>query len=689
MLLAHSMPPLALLVRLALVLFAATLLRAQDGRDVGVFRRDAAPVGGKRLAVVVGLDEYASLRRLNYADRDADDVARELEAIGFAVMRMRLDGRDGAAKPLTATSVLTQVEKMCRLAKGDGTVLFYFSGHGFEDTAGRTFLCPYETDVQKLALTGLDLEEVQSRLVASGVRQRLLVVDMCRNDPSKSAGDRGVQLQRFAKAQGTGLLFSTAPGSRSFEPEPGMKDEAGVVMQNGLFTHYLLRGLRGEADRGGQAKADGLLTFREVAYFVSEGLTKLSMKYAQCEQEPYLRWDGTAEDVLLRVMAEPVVLAPADVTVLPQSVTDRSPKSKYSSRTGHLRDQNVWRPNIEAGLRWLKDHQDEDGKWDCDGFMKHDDAASKICDGQGNAMHDIGVTGLALLAFLGDGSTIRSGPHKEVIKNGVTWLREQQQENGLFGTNASHDFVYDHAIAAYAMCEAYGLSGLETLRPTAQNAIDYLESHRNPYSVWRYQPRDNDNDTSVTGWCIMAYASADSFGLEIDREAMKMCAQWLDQVSDPSGLHGYTRQGEVSARKPGDHAVRFPTDKGHAMTAVGLLCRMFMGQHPEDEPVMNAAAGLLLDRPPVWDDAGGSIDHYYWFHATHALFQMGGRRWSRWQGWLGPAVAGRQHLDQAKQNLYGSWDPKCVWSEDGGRVAATALLVLTLEAPHRFIRFLE
>jgi hypothetical protein len=344
---------------------------------------------------------------------------------------------------------------------------------------------------------------------------------------------------------------------------------------------------------------------------------------------------------------------------------------------------------IDAGLRWLKDHQDEDGKWDCDGFMKHDDASSEVCDGPGNAVHDVGVTGLALLAFLGDGSTMRSGPYKDTIKKGVIWLKEQQQENGLFGTNASHDFIYDHAIAAYAMCEAFGLSNYQLLKPTAQKGINYLESHRNPYSVWRYQPRDNDNDTSVTGWAIMAYESGEFFGLTINTEALKLCAQWLDQVSDPTGLHGYTKQGEVSSRKPGDHATRFPTEKGHAMTAVGLFCRFFMSQDPKEKPVMKAAADLILSRPPIWDTKAGTIDHYYWYYATYALFQTGGRHWTEWQKKLETAVVKNQHMDKAKKNLYGSWDPTCAWGDDGGRVYSTAILVLTLEAYYRYSRLVR
>lgn len=344
---------------------------------------------------------------------------------------------------------------------------------------------------------------------------------------------------------------------------------------------------------------------------------------------------------------------------------------------------------IDAGLQWLKNHQDEDGRWDCDQFMRHDDESSEGCTGAGNAVHDIGVTGLALLAFLGDGSTMRSGPYKDTIKKGVLWLRSQQQESGLFGSNSSPDYIYDHAIAAYAMCEAFGLSNSQLLRETAQKGLDYLESQRNPRAVWRYRPQETDNDTSVTGWCIMAYVSGESFGLTINREALPACAAWLDQVSDASGQHGYTKRGEASSRKRDDHSTRFPPDKGAAMTAVGLFCRYFMSQSEKERPVMIAAADLLLSKLPVWDEQAGTIDHYYWYYGTYALFQMGGSHWKTWQSKLESAVVKTQHHDKAKKNLYGSWDPACAWGDDGGRVYSTAILTLTLEAYYRYTRLVR
>ena len=341
---------------------------------------------------------------------------------------------------------------------------------------------------------------------------------------------------------------------------------------------------------------------------------------------------------------------------------------------------------IENALIWLQKHQDEDGKWDADGFMKHDEGEVK-CDGPGNGVHDVGITGLALLAFLGDGSTLRSGAYRDNIKRGVKWLMENQQDNGLFGMNASSDFIYDHAIAAYAMCEAYGLSQYTLLKGPAQQGLNYLESHRNPYSVWRYQPRDNDNDTSVTGWCIMAYESGKFFGLQVNDQALKLSITWLDSVTDQTGKCGYTKMGEPSSRHPGDHGTRFPIEKGEALTAVGLFCRFFLGQEPKEVPVMKAAADLILAHPPVWDEKAGSIDHYYWYYATYALYQMGGRHWTEWSKKLTPAVVEKQHREPGC--TFGSWDPVGAWGEDGGRVYSTAILALTLEAYYRYTRLVH
>lgn len=347
-------------------------------------------------------------------------------------------------------------------------------------------------------------------------------------------------------------------------------------------------------------------------------------------------------------------------------------------------------PYAKNGLIWLARHQDDNGRWDADGFMKHDDLTMAPSGGPGNAVHDVGVTALALLAFLGEGNTMRTGLYQGNVKQGVKWLlRQQEAETGLIGGRASHDFVYDHAIAAYALCEAYGLSGYKLLRKPAQRAIEYLESHRNAYSVWRYQPRDGDNDISVTGWAIMAYKSAKFFDLAVNEEALRLAGVFLDQVSDTTGLHGYQKAGQLCGRKLGQHAQKFPAERSQALTAVGLFCRFFLGQSPNERPIMKSSAKLLTESLPSWNESDGSIDHYYWYYATYALFQMGGKPWTQWQKALERAVGPQQHVDEQNSNTFGSWDPVGAWGDDGGRVYSTAILTLTMQANYRYTRLIH
>ncbi|MGK0203893.1 MAG: hypothetical protein ACI89X_002393 [Planctomycetota bacterium] len=330
--------------------------------------------------------------------------------------------------------------------------------------------------------------------------------------------------------------------------------------------------------------------------------------------------------------------------------------------------------SVELALTWLKTHQDKDGKWDTDGFMKHDRRGLEICNGPGNAVYDVGVTGLAIMALLSAGDD-----YAKEVRRAVSWLHKQQNKAGMFGTNASHDFIYNHAVATYAICRAMQVLGPQDalMTPMLAKAINYLEWHRNPYSVWRYQPRDNDNDMSVTTWCLLAYSAANDLGIKVNEGALKLGSVWMDQVTSPNGHAGYSRRGEPSSRKPGMHPTEFPYDQGEAMTAAALLARYHLKETPKTKPVMALAATLLLSKPPKWDVKAGTIDECYWFFGTLALQRAGGEEWVKWSKHLKAATSGHQ---RQKGNLAGSWDPLGVWAESGGRVFSTAMLALACQA---------
>ena len=340
---------------------------------------------------------------------------------------------------------------------------------------------------------------------------------------------------------------------------------------------------------------------------------------------------------------------------------------------------------VDLGLLWLKNHQDEDGHWDADQFMKHD-VVGDACTGPGNSVNDVGVTGLALLAFLGVGNTLKDGPHRKVVRSGVRWLLEQQDaDSGLIGTAASQSYMYSHAIAALAVCEAYGLSDHRPLRKSSQAAINYIVQSRNPYGVWRYQPRDNDGDSSVTAWMVQALLSGKEFGLLVDDAALQTAAVFFDGVTDAAtGTAGYTKAGEGSSRPVGKQD-KFPAAKTESLTSAVLLCRCLLHQEPKDTPTMSLATEAILKKPPVWNETDGSIDMYYWYYASYALFQIGGKPWETWSKKMNGALVKTQRKDG---NAKGSWDPVDAWGEEGGRIYSTAIMVLCLEAHYRYSRVL-
>ncbi len=348
---------------------------------------------------------------------------------------------------------------------------------------------------------------------------------------------------------------------------------------------------------------------------------------------------------------------------------------------------------VDAAMDWLERHQSPEGHWDCDGFSAQ--CKGDRCDGAGEAVYDPGVTGLALLTYLGAGETHVAGDHKDVVKRGLSYLRRIQDSEGCFGPRTAQHFQYNHTIATLAMAEAYGLSGSRQLKDQAQRAIGFIQQSQNPYLAWRYGVRDGDNDTSVTGWAVMALKSAKLAGLEVDGGALRDARGWVDKMTEPEfGRVGYQRRGGQPARTA-ETMERFPADKSESMTAAGVLVRIFSGEDPRTSDAIEKGAALMAKKPPVWDVDGGSIDMYYWYYGTLAMHQVGGDAWKQWNEPMQEAIVSSQRTqsggrrsggNQSGSDAHGSWDPIGPWGADGGRVYATAVQALSLQVYYRYKR---
>ncbi len=356
---------------------------------------------------------------------------------------------------------------------------------------------------------------------------------------------------------------------------------------------------------------------------------------------------------------------------------------------------------VMDALKWLKAHQSSNGGWEAAGFNNWCDGKPTTQtkpDGLGKAMYDPGVTGLALCAFLGAGYTNRGKhPFKNTVSKGLRYLKNIQDPEGCFGARSGPNYIYNHATASLAMVEAYGMTESPIFKGSAQRCLQFIGLSRNPYFAWRYGVKPGDNDSSVTGWMMMAIKSAKIINadalrrgkqapLAVDDNAFDGIRAWLDKMTDPDyGRVGYIQRGSGPAR-PKELVDRFPAEKSESMTAVGVLARIFMGDDPRKDKVIQQGADLLAKLPPTWNPSDGSIDMYYWYYGALGIHQVGGKHWKIWKEAMDKAIVETQRKDTTYCVYKGSWDPIGPWGPDGGRVYSTAVLAMCLEVYYRYDR---
>jgi len=412
--------------------------------------------------------------------------------------------------------------------------------------------------------------------------------------------------------------------------------------------------------------------------------------------------ERTVPDAVARAIGEtrePIAAEPKGIEVVRHEPTSRPQTRKpyrspvapkpprdtqvaYDERAGKAKAESLTAAGgvgtqaaLGRALQWLADNQKADGSWH--GLGWEDKGTDK------SAIDRVGVTGLALLALLGDGNSIGVGPFQDNVERAARFLAgEQQPDSGLIGDMIGHTYLYNHGIATLAICEAYAFSQDAALGEVAQNAVNTILRARNPYGAWRYDmPPIGDNDTSVTCWMVCALKAGESAGLKIDRQAYEGALSWFDETTDPAtGRVGYDAMGSRSSRVMGVNE-HFPPESGEGMTAAALFCRILMGQTPRNSPILEQHADLLLRKLPEWDPEGLSCDMYYWYYGTLAMRQMDGEYWDAWNDAMKAALLTTQ---QTEGELGGSWDPVGPWAYSGGRAYSTALMALSLEAYYRY-----
>jgi hypothetical protein len=313
---------------------------------------------------------------------------------------------------------------------------------------------------------------------------------------------------------------------------------------------------------------------------------------------------------------------------------------------------------VEAAIKWIINHQMPDGSWSFD-FTKCP-SCNGNCSHPGKIQDRGGATAMALLPMLGRGYTHKEGPYKKQFEAGIGFLAAMAVK-GQGKAYEKGGNLYAQGLAGIALSETYAMTQDKRLQGPAQLALNYIMAAQDPVGGgWRYAPKQ-PGDTSAVGWQLMALKSGHMAFLQVNPLTIKKAVDFLNRVQQDEGsMYGYTDPGSA-----------------YGTSAVGLLCRMYLGWK-KDNPALQRGVLRLAKNGP-------SKDLYYNYYATQILHHMEGDVWVAWNTKMRDMLVKSQ---QTKGHAAGSWFEefdKGHGPEQGGRLYTTSMATMILEVYYRHL----
>ncbi len=285
----------------------------------------------KRVALVIGNNDYRNVPKLQKAVNDARTMAATLKQLGFTVMVAENQNRQAFSETLLAFD---------RAVEPGDTAFFFYAGHGFE-IAGQNFLLP--TDVPAAGEGQEDLvrdasflaDDIVERLQNKKARTSILVFDACRNNPFERAGTRAVAgggglAPMTQLPEGVFSVFSAGPRQTALDRLSNNDDNP-----NSVFTRTFAKELLQPGENMVEVAQHTRRIVSEMAETVKH--KQIPVYFDQMVDDVFLNGQAKAQGSAAKP-AEPrqevAALPPVSVPRLPQNDSVNAPIAMFSRHNG-------------------------------------------------------------------------------------------------------------------------------------------------------------------------------------------------------------------------------------------------------------------------------------------------------------------------------------------------------------------
>jgi len=236
----------------------------------------------KDWGLIIGVEDYAHLPRVDYARKDALVIKEYFNKILGVPEENIISLIDSDATKARINGYLKRF--IPNNVSKETTLYVYFAGHGAPDMQkGEPYLIPYDGDTLFIEETGYKLKDFYKAIYDLDVNQAYVFLDSCFSGVASRAAEMLTKGTRPAllKVEDVGLAtqevisISAATSSQASNPLP--------KEGHGLFTYYLLRALKGKAD----VNEDRFVTIKEIYSYVNKQVTRAARRMGR-EQTPVI-----------------------------------------------------------------------------------------------------------------------------------------------------------------------------------------------------------------------------------------------------------------------------------------------------------------------------------------------------------------------------------------------------------------
>jgi uncharacterized caspase-like protein len=224
-------------------------------------------------AVIIGIGDYQSVRDLRFAVNDAQEfynllIDPDYGRVPENHIQLLLDQQ--ATKQNIEEAIGTWLREQ---AGEEDTVFIYYAGHG-ETEGDVAYWVTHQADIHDLSTTALSNNVLSEMLDQIRAKRMITFLDSCYS--AATVGRRGLVIPTeipFEKFSGEGRVIISASTGTQFSlelPEYG----------HGVFTYYLLEGLKGKADQNN----DGVIDVDEIWNYVKYQVTETAKEAGNSQQ---------------------------------------------------------------------------------------------------------------------------------------------------------------------------------------------------------------------------------------------------------------------------------------------------------------------------------------------------------------------------------------------------------------------